>query len=53
VLSTLRSERLLERQTSPTALKLRHFQTMGEIAVNQNSTIVLPVSLDLFNPFWR
>jgi hypothetical protein len=32
-------------------LKLRHFQTMGEIAVNQNSTIVLPVPLDLFKPF--
>ena len=24
---------------------------MGEIAVNQNSTIVLPVPLDLFKPF--
>jgi hypothetical protein len=32
-------------------LKLRHFQTMGEIAVNQNSTIVLPVPLDLFKTF--
>jgi hypothetical protein len=36
---------------SPTALQLRLFQTMGEIAVNQNSTIVLPVLLDLFKPF--
>jgi hypothetical protein len=32
-------------------LKLRLFQTMGEIAVNQNSTIVLPVPIDLFRPF--
>ena len=24
---------------------------MGEIAVNQNSTIVLPVPIDLFRPF--
>jgi hypothetical protein len=32
-------------------LKVKHFQTMGEIAVNQNSTIVLPVPLDLFKPF--
>jgi hypothetical protein len=24
---------------------------MGEIAVNQNSTIILPVPLDLFKPF--
>jgi hypothetical protein len=36
---------------SPTALQLRLFQTMGEIAVNQNSTIILPVPIDLFKPF--
>jgi hypothetical protein len=24
---------------------------MGEIAVNQNSTIILPIPLDLFRPF--
>jgi hypothetical protein len=30
---------------------LRLFQTMGEIAVNQNSTIILPVPIDLFKPF--
>ncbi len=48
------SERLrqaADRLESPTALQLRLFQTMGEIAVNQNSTIVLPVPLDLFKPF--
>jgi regulator of protease activity HflC (stomatin/prohibitin superfamily) len=48
------SERLrqaADRLESPTALQLRLFQTMGEIAVNQNSTIVLPVPLDLFTPF--
>jgi hypothetical protein len=33
-------------------LQLRLFQTMGEIAVNQNSTIILPIPLDLFRPFW-
>ena len=32
-----------DRLESPTALQLRLFQTMGEIAVNQNSTIILPV----------
>jgi hypothetical protein len=32
-------------------LQLRLFQTMGEIAVNQNSTIILPIPLDLFKPF--
>src|SRR3712207_3652330 len=42
------SERLrqaADRLESPTALQLRLFQTMGEIAVNQNSTIVLPVPI--------
>jgi regulator of protease activity HflC (stomatin/prohibitin superfamily) len=48
------SERLrqaADRLESPTALQLRLFQTMGEIAVNQNSTIVLPIPLDLFRPY--
>ena len=48
------SERLrqaADRLETPAALQLRLFQTMGEIAVNQNSTIVLPVPLDLFKPF--
>ena len=48
------SERLrqaADRLESPTALQLRLFQTMGEIAVNQNSTIRLPIPLDLFKPF--
>ena len=48
------SERLrqaADRLESPTALQLRLFQTMGEIAVNQNSTIILPIPIDLFKPF--
>jgi regulator of protease activity HflC (stomatin/prohibitin superfamily) len=48
------SERLrqaADRLESPTALQLRLFQTMDEIAVNQNSTIILPVPIDLFKPF--
>jgi len=48
------SERLrqaTDRLESPQALQLRLFQTMGEIAVNQNSTIILPVPIDLFKPF--
>jgi len=40
-----------ERLETPTALQLRLFQTMGEIAVQQNSTIILPVPVDLFRPF--
>jgi len=48
------SERLrqaADRLESPTALQLRLFQTMGEIAGEQNSTIILPIPLDLFKPF--
>jgi hypothetical protein len=30
---------------------LRLFQTMGEIAVNQNSTIILPIPIDLLRPY--
>jgi hypothetical protein len=48
------SERLrqaADRLESPTALQLRLFQTMGEIATEQNSTIILPVPIDLFKPF--
>ena len=48
------SERLrqaADRLDSPAALQLRLFQTMGEIAVNQNSTIILPVPIDLLRPF--
>ena len=42
-----------DRLESPTALQLRLFQTMGEIAVNQNSTIILPVLIDLIRPFMQ
>jgi regulator of protease activity HflC (stomatin/prohibitin superfamily) len=48
------SERLrqaADRLESPTALQLRLFQTMGEIATEQNSTIILPIPLELFKPF--
>jgi regulator of protease activity HflC (stomatin/prohibitin superfamily) len=48
------SERLrqaADRLESPTALQLRLFQTIGEIAVNQNSTIILPVPVDLLRPY--
>src|SRR3712207_3522576 len=48
------SERLrqaADRLESPTALQLRLFQTMGEIATEQNSTIILPIPLDLCKPY--
>jgi regulator of protease activity HflC (stomatin/prohibitin superfamily) len=40
-----------DRLESPTALQLRLFQTMGEIAINQNSTIILPIPIDLLRPY--
>src|SRR3712207_9512477 len=40
-----------DRLERPQALQLRLFQTMGEIAVNQNSTIILPVPIDLLRPY--
>jgi len=48
------SERLrqaADRLNSPTALQLRLFQTMNEIAAEQNSTIILPVPTDLIRPY--
>ncbi len=40
-----------DRLESPTALQLRLFQTLNEISSEQNSTIVLPVPIDLFRPY--
>jgi regulator of protease activity HflC (stomatin/prohibitin superfamily) len=48
------SERLrqaADRLASPQALQLRLFQTMGEIASEQNSTIILPIPIDLLRPY--
>jgi regulator of protease activity HflC (stomatin/prohibitin superfamily) len=36
---------------NPTALQLRYLQTLTEVGVNQNSTIVFPLPLDLIRPF--
>src|SRR3712207_6197421 len=40
-----------ERLESPTALQLRLFQTLGEISSENNSTVILPVPIDLFRPY--
>src|SRR5919199_1380908 len=48
------SQRLREaadRLESPTALQLRLFQTLNEISSERNSTVILPVPLELFKPF--
>jgi regulator of protease activity HflC (stomatin/prohibitin superfamily) len=36
---------------NPAALQLRYLQTLGEIGVNQNSTVVFPLPLDVVKPF--
>ncbi len=36
---------------SPTALQLRLFQTLGEISTENNSTVIIPVPIDLFGPY--
>ncbi len=36
---------------SPTALQLRYLQTLGEIAVENNSTIAFPIPLEMLRPF--
>ena len=48
------SERLREaadRLETPQAMQIRLFQTLNEVANQQNSTIILPVPIDLFQPF--
>jgi regulator of protease activity HflC (stomatin/prohibitin superfamily) len=40
-----------QRLESPTALQLRLFQTLAEIASENNSTVILPVPIDLFRPY--
>jgi regulator of protease activity HflC (stomatin/prohibitin superfamily) len=37
--------------TEPAALQLRYLQTLTEIAVEKNSTIVFPLPIDLIEPF--
>jgi len=36
---------------NPAALQLRYLQTLTEVGVNQNSTIVFPLPLDVIQPF--
>ncbi len=40
-----------DRLESPTALQLRLFQTLNEISSENNSTVILPVPMDLFRPY--
>jgi regulator of protease activity HflC (stomatin/prohibitin superfamily) len=36
---------------NPATLQLRYLQTLGQIGVNQNSTVVFPLPMDLIKPF--
>ena len=36
---------------NPATLQLRYLQTLLDIGVNQNSTIIFPLPLDLIKPF--
>jgi len=51
------SHRLAEASTvigaHPMALQLRFLQTLTEVAAENNSTLVFPVPIDLFEPFLR
>ena len=44
-----RGAEILDR--TPTALQLRYLQTLSEIAVENNSTTVFPIPIELFSPF--
>jgi regulator of protease activity HflC (stomatin/prohibitin superfamily) len=48
------SEKLAEAANiisrTPATLQLRYLQTLGDIGVNQNSTVVFPLPLDLIKP---
>lgn len=37
----------------PIALQLRYLQTLNEVAAENNSTVVFPVPIDLFQPFYN
>jgi regulator of protease activity HflC (stomatin/prohibitin superfamily) len=49
------AQRLVDAATMmedhPMALQMRFLQTLVEISTEKNSTIVLPIPLDLFRPF--
>jgi regulator of protease activity HflC (stomatin/prohibitin superfamily) len=51
------SQKLLEAaeviSRDPSALQLRYLQTLGDLGVNQNSTIVFPVPLDMLKALER
>jgi regulator of protease activity HflC (stomatin/prohibitin superfamily) len=53
----LASEKLLEAANrlsiNPTSIQMRYLQTLGEIAVEKNSTIIFPLPMELMKVFER
>lgn len=39
--------------TQPATLQLRYLQTLSEIGADQNTVVVFPVPLDMFEPFFK
>lgn len=47
----LAAAQLMEK--SPVTIQLRYLQTLSEISAEQNSTILFPIPIDLFQPFFK
>ncbi len=47
----LAAAQLMEK--SPVTIQLRYLQTLSEISAEQNSTILFPIPIDLFKPFFK
>ncbi len=39
--------------TEPAALQLRYLQTLGDIAIENNSTTIFPIPIDILRPFYE
>ena len=51
--ATKLAEAAVKMAVEPVALQLRYLQTLNEIAVENNSTIIFPIPLDLIKPFQK
>jgi len=40
-------------ETQPTAIQLRYLQTLTEIGVEKNTTIVFPLPIDIINTWMK
>ncbi len=47
------SEAALVIQDTPVALQLRYLQTLSEVAVENNSTMLFPIPIDILEPFTK